>query len=204
MLEVFQLAVRLRLRLRRGNVVKDVVALVNSGYEAETPQLLIPIYLAKELGLWPPPIESVETIFSTAGGPLRVWIIRKAVKVKVLVEDVDTEEVDADIVVSHLVDEPLISDKLAGALKIAIEDLAEGLWRFRWEPKEKVRKTVQQYHLYLWIDIIIALNTYSKLRTLYSHNTNTTLYPKICDGRERELLHNDNVGENLILNKVRN
>ena len=55
----------------------------------------------------------------------------------------ETEEVDADIVISHLADEPLISDKLAGALKIAIEDLAEGLRRFRWKPKEKVRRTVQ-------------------------------------------------------------
>jgi len=134
----------LRLRLRRDNIVKDIVALVNSGYEAETPQLLIPIHLARELGLWPPPLEAIETVFSTVGGPIRVWIIRRAVKVKVLVEDVETEEVDADIVVSHLADEPLISDKLAGALKIAIEDPAEGLWRFRWEPKEKVRRTVQQ------------------------------------------------------------
>ena len=65
------------------------------------------------------------------------------VKVKVLVEDVEIEEVDVDIVVSHLAGEPLVSDKLAGALKIAIEDPAEGLRRFRWEPKEKVRRTVQ-------------------------------------------------------------
>ena len=165
MLRAFQLAVRLRLRLRRNNIVRDVVALVYSGYEAETSQLLISTYLARELGLWPPPLEAIETIFSTVGGPIRVWIICKAVKVKVLVENVEAEEVDIDIVVSHLADEPLISnkltspvyhvrglarrdellisDKLAGALKIVIEDLAEGLRRFRWKPKEKVRRTVQ-------------------------------------------------------------
>jgi len=40
-----------------------------------------------------------------------------------------------------MADEPLISDKLAGALEIALEDIAEGLWRFRWEPKEKTRKS---------------------------------------------------------------
>jgi hypothetical protein len=35
--------------------------------------------------------------------------------------------------VSPLVDEPLISDILDGRLEIAVEDLSEGLWRFRWE-----------------------------------------------------------------------
>jgi hypothetical protein len=37
MLEVFQLAVRLKLNLRRGSLAREVVALVNSGYEADTP-----------------------------------------------------------------------------------------------------------------------------------------------------------------------
>jgi len=44
-------------------------------------------------------------------------------------------------VISHLVDEPLISDVLAGKLSIAVEDFLEGLWRFRWEPKERMRRS---------------------------------------------------------------
>ncbi len=136
------MAVRLKLRLKKENISKETVALVNSGYEADTPQLLVPINLAKDLAVWPPPPEAIETIFSTAGGPLRVWIIPKAVKVSVITEDSEPKEVDADLVISHLADEPLISDKLAGALEIAIEDIAKGLWRFRWEPKKKTRKTV--------------------------------------------------------------
>jgi len=135
------LAVRVRLRLRRGSSVLEAVALVNSGYEADTPQLLIPVGLARELGLWPPGPEMVEATFETAGGPLRVWIARRALAVQVVAQDASSPEVEADAVVSALADEPLISDKLAGALSIAVEDFAEGLWRFRWEPKEKVRRS---------------------------------------------------------------
>uniref|UniRef100_A0A7J3X6Y9 Uncharacterized protein n=1 Tax=Thermofilum pendens TaxID=2269 RepID=A0A7J3X6Y9_THEPE len=67
--------------------------------------------------------------------------MRSAARVRVVAEDAESDPVEADIVVSHLVDEPLISDVLAGRLSIAVEDFLEGLWRFRWEPKEKTRKS---------------------------------------------------------------
>jgi hypothetical protein len=35
----------------------------------------------------------------------------------------------------------LISDILAGRPEIAVEDFAEGLWRFKWEPIEKLRRS---------------------------------------------------------------
>ncbi|NHW44191.1 MAG: hypothetical protein HA491_00355, partial [Candidatus Verstraetearchaeota archaeon] len=49
------LAVRLKLRIRttEGRAV-EAIALLNSGFEAPTPQLIVPIDVAKELGLWPP------------------------------------------------------------------------------------------------------------------------------------------------------
>jgi len=135
------LAVRIRLKLKRGELVREVVALVNSGYEADTPQLLVPVGLARELGLWPPGPNAFETTFETAGGPLRVWVYRRAVRVWAVAEGASSDEVEADIVISQLADEPLISDKLAGALSIAVEDFAEGLWRFRWEPVERARRS---------------------------------------------------------------
>ena len=143
MLEVFQLAVRVRIRLKKQNFSQEIVALVNSGYEAETPQLLIPVNLAKTLNLWPPPPEAIETVFNTAGGPLKVWVVPKAVEGSVIAEDSTSKEVKIDIVISPLADEPLISDMLTGAFEIAIEDAGKGLWRFRWESKEKVRETVK-------------------------------------------------------------
>jgi len=32
---------------------------------------------------------------------------------------------------------------LAEELEIAVESFGRGLWRFRWEPKEKVRKSAR-------------------------------------------------------------
>ncbi len=135
------LAVRVRLRVRRGSLARSFVALVNSGYEADTPQLLIPPNLARELDLWPPPVGAVEAVFGTAGGPLKVWTIPDAAEVTVVTEDSSSKEIGADLVISHLADEPLISDKLAGALEIAVEDIAEGLWRFGREPKKRLRRS---------------------------------------------------------------
>jgi len=134
-------AVRVRLRIERGGIAREVVALLNSGYEADTPQLMVPAGLARELGIWPPPPDAKEDLFDTAGGPVRVWIVRSAAKIKVVSEDAESGPVEADIVISQLVDEPLISDVLAGKLSIAVEDFLEGLWRFRWEPKERTRRS---------------------------------------------------------------
>jgi hypothetical protein len=44
-------AVRLTLRIRVNNRIVDVIALLNSGFKAPTPQLIIPINTAKTLEL---------------------------------------------------------------------------------------------------------------------------------------------------------
>lgn len=134
------LAVRLRIRISMGEDTFTVIALLNSGYEAPTPQLLIPIDLARELGLWPPE-EGVEVTLDTAGGPLKAWYYPRKVYVKVVAEDVESKNVLTDIVVSPLADEPLINDMLAEELEIAVESFGRGLWRFRWEPKEILRSS---------------------------------------------------------------
>ena len=136
------MAVRLRLLIRRNNVAIEAIALLNSGYEAPTPQLLIPINLARSLDLWPPQ-NALDVVLDTAGGPLRAWLYPKAAKVKIVAPDVESKEVEVDIIVSPLAEEPLISDMLAEELEIAIESFGRGLWRFRWEPKEKVRKSAR-------------------------------------------------------------
>jgi hypothetical protein len=127
-------AVRLKLRIRVGDKVVEVVALLNSGFEAPTPQLLIPIDTAKALGLWPPE-DAREVILETAGGPLRAWFYPRKALVKVVTEDAESREVLTDIIVSPIADEPLISDMLAEELEIAVESFGRGLWRFRWEGK---------------------------------------------------------------------
>ncbi|ABL78697.1 hypothetical protein [Thermofilum pendens] len=135
------IAVRVRLRVARGGVAVETPALANTGYEAETPQLLVPVRLAQELGLWPPGPGVEETEYETAGGPLRVWVAPRACRVSVLAPGASSPEVEADIVVSPLACEVLMSDKLIGELGVAIEDAGRGLWRFRWEPKEALRRS---------------------------------------------------------------
>ena len=130
----------MRLKLRRGDRVLETSALANSGYEAETPQILVPVAVAELLGLWPPP-PGTETVFETAGGPLHVWVIPRACSAKVVAEDAESPEIIVDIVVSPIADEVLLSDKAIGELQIALEDVGRGLWRFRWEPKDVLRRS---------------------------------------------------------------
>ena len=135
------MVVRVRLRIERNGRCIETSALANSGYEAETPQLLIPIRLAEQLDLWPPRGAIEESEFDTAGGPLRVWIFSRACRVTVIAEDANPPIIDVDIVVSPLADEVLMSDKVISELQIALEDVGRGYWRFQWEPKERLRRS---------------------------------------------------------------
>lgn len=135
------MAVRVKIRISRNGKAFETVALANSGYEAETPQILVPVEVAKLLNLWPPTPDVVETIFETAGGPLRVWIASSSCKVKVVSQNIESKEVVADVVVSTIADEVLLSDRLISELELALEDVGRGLWRFTWEPKEKLRRS---------------------------------------------------------------
>jgi hypothetical protein len=129
------MAVRLRLRIRgKSGGVVETIALLNSGFETPTPQLLIPVSIAKSLNLWPPE-GAYEVVLDTAGGPLRAWFYPRSAYVSVMCEDVVPKEVEVDIVVSPIADEPLISDMLAEELEIAVESFGRGLWRFRWEQR---------------------------------------------------------------------
>ena len=126
--------------MRVGEREAEAVALLGSGYEAPAPQLLVPVDLARRLGLWPP-TSAREVVLETAGGPLRAWYYPRAARVRVVAEDAESREVVADVVVSPLADEPLISDMLAEELEIAVESFGRGLWRFRWEPPGRLRRS---------------------------------------------------------------
>ncbi|MDK6028178.1 hypothetical protein QPL79_02210 [Ignisphaera sp. 4213-co] len=56
-----------------------------------------------------------------------------------MAEDAESKEVEVDVIVSPLGDEPLISDMLAEEFEIVVESFGRGLWRFRWE--QKLRKS---------------------------------------------------------------
>ena len=134
------MAARVRARISVGDRSLETIALVNTGYEAETPQILVPIPAAEALGAWPPQ-GAFESTYETAGGPLRTWVYPRGCRVKIVAEGVAAVEAEADLVVSPIADEVLINDKLTGKLQIVLEDAGQGLWRLKQEPQNRLRQS---------------------------------------------------------------
>jgi hypothetical protein len=109
----------------------DLIALVSTGYEAEVPEILIPLDVAGKLGLWPklPDNTLVET-YKTASGLMKVYRVGGA-NISLLIDDVEVRSTETYVVISEYVDEALISDQLTSRLDIVIEDPAKGLWKLR-------------------------------------------------------------------------
>ena len=133
--------VRLKIRSRSTDKIVEVNALVNSGYETERPELLIPMKVAELLGIWPSSPKPYTTIeYITAGGPVRNYVLFD--EAEVCIADACVKTVVCDVVVSPIEEEVLISDQLAGELGIQIIDIAKGVWRLSTDPPEAMRKSV--------------------------------------------------------------
>lgn len=131
---------RVKLRIKSLRTNKEIVtsALINSGFEAESPQLLIPRRVAVELELWPPPQDAILIEVGTAGGPVRNYLVPRSVEVYVETQDRRVGPVVADVMISYYEYEVLVSDRLGGELGIVILDL-RGKWRF--SDEDKIRET---------------------------------------------------------------
>lgn len=136
------MATRVTLMIRAGGIEVRTSALVNTGFETERPQLLIPLRLARELSLWPPPPQAQIEEFGTAGGPVRNYVVRDALEVCVDAGDRTKGPVSCDAIISNLEFEVLINDKLGGELGIVLLDLAKGKWKFYDDPWETTRESV--------------------------------------------------------------
>jgi predicted aspartyl protease len=123
--------VRVKVRIKYGGKSVDLIALVNTGYETDVPEILIPVDIAEKLGLWPklPDNTSVET-YKTASGLMKVYRVGGA-NVSLLIDNAEVRSTETYVVISEYVDEALISDQLTSRLDIVIEDPAKGLWRLR-------------------------------------------------------------------------
>jgi len=133
-------AVRVRLGIKIADAALEAAALINTGFETQKPQLLLPVKAAEKLGLWPNlPLKSKVEIYDTAGGPMRVYAIPNIAETSLLTEDRENMKTVSDVVISHTEVEILVSDKLAGSLRIVIEDPGEGVWRFKDDPTDKKR-----------------------------------------------------------------
>lgn len=130
------MAVRLNIELEviRNKKCIEVVAVANAGFESDEPEVLLPLCVAGELEieLKGIPRES----YKAAGVYLKMHRIEKCLKVKLL-----EKEVESAAVISDVEDEVILNDRLISMLGIAIEDAAEGLWRFRNESVANLRKS---------------------------------------------------------------
>lgn len=114
------MGVRVGLTIKVRNRVQETPALVNTGFETEEPELLLPIKLAERLGLYPPPKGSEVGEYVTAAGPLVMLRLPSKIHVE-MAYGRKVPPVEATAVVGTLEQEVLISDSLAEELGIAIQ-----------------------------------------------------------------------------------
>lgn len=126
------MAVRVKVRLHSLHIKKEVesIALLNSGFETESPEILLPTHVAEELGLWPNLPQTIVKTFESPTGISRMLYLPDAIKVTILAEDRTSKTITCNLVISEYEREPLISDKAIGALEVVIVNAGEGLWKF--------------------------------------------------------------------------
>ena len=122
--EVKPMVIRLKLRLK-SIVSKEVVviALVNTGYEAVRPELLIPAMTTHDLGLYPtlPQGSEIREYVLADGSRTRLIKVPDALEVSAITEDGVMGAVKCDSVIAE------ISGKLANAIQPAALAISEGL-----------------------------------------------------------------------------
>ena len=127
--------VRVEIRSRYSTVVLTMLALVNTGFTSDTPDLAVPTSVAEKLGLWPNPPNALSASLETGGGIVEGYIIPQAAVIKVVTKDRVSKEVIVNIIVNPFIGEVLISDALAEELGIQILYPRRGLWKFADEDK---------------------------------------------------------------------
>jgi len=133
--------VKLLVKVRGSDREAVVKGLVNTGFTSEFPDIMIPVFLAERLGLWPRPHgEVMIATLETGGGTVEGYVIPQAVVVKVITEDRESREVVANVIVNPYVDEVFISDYLAEELGIQVLFPRRGIWRF--SDEDRLRESV--------------------------------------------------------------
>jgi hypothetical protein len=70
------MGVRVRVRIKYGDASLDLVALVNTGYETDVPEILVPASVAKKLGIYPRlPDGTIIGTYKTAAGLMKAYRI---------------------------------------------------------------------------------------------------------------------------------
>lgn len=122
------MAVRVRVRVSRGDRSKAVVVLVNNGAESEEPVIVLRPEDAEELGL---PLSDFDVVeVELASGRTHGLISKEKVRVELLDDEGNAlSSTLAYLAVDEDLTEPLITDATIDELGIVVVSFKRGLWR---------------------------------------------------------------------------
>ena len=133
--------VKVKLEVRGREVITS--ALANSGFEAEEPEVVLPLRVAEKLDLYPklPSGTVVEEYVGVGGFKVSTFRIPGILKVYVVCEDKVKGPIGATAIITPGESEVILSDRVLDALGIILIRPGEGLWRFNDDPLVTVRKS---------------------------------------------------------------
>lgn len=132
------MAVRVRLRIKKSEREILTTALVNTGFESDEPQLIIPLRLAEALGLTSGRA-SIEEFSVAGGGAVSGYRLEEPVEIELALEDRPPVAMRVPVTVLPRETEAIISDRLASELGIVVLDPWRGFWCLRDELGSKER-----------------------------------------------------------------
>ena len=135
------MAVRVRLRIRKSEREILTTALVNTGFESDEPQLIIPLRLAEALGLTHGRA-SIEEFSVAGGGAVSGYRLEEPLDIELMLEDRPPVAMRVPITILPRETEVIMSDCLASELGIVVPDPWRGLWCLRDEIGRKERRSV--------------------------------------------------------------
>lgn len=116
----------------------ETVALLNSGFKSEDPNIVVPVELARRLGSWPPKTAN-SALLDTGGGEVDLLYYESIAELEILVGDRKVDRVIVNIIVNPYVHEVSLSDYLVSLLGIIIVDAKRGFWRFKDDKESLLR-----------------------------------------------------------------
>ncbi len=134
---------RIRIKLKTSQETIEDTALLNSGFESDEPDIVIPVHIADKLNLWPPK-SSTSTLLETGGGEIITPYYKSAGELELILEDREPKRMKVNIIVNPYIDEIAVSDYVASQLGIILLDFKEGDWRLKDDPPDKIRKSSEK------------------------------------------------------------
>lgn len=130
---------RVRVRIKCGSRVVETSALVNSGFETDAPDIIVPLELAKKLGLWPPR-ELSYTVLETGGGEVSAVYLESVAELELVLLDREPRKCLVNVIINPHVHEVVLSDYVSAHLGIVLLNIKKGLWKLEDDPIGLIRE----------------------------------------------------------------